>query len=296
MRRKRAAAWGVYREVEHSPGRITDDAAILEAAGRRLEEAEFPVEYRQPGEVRGRETELPALAFTMCESAPALAALERWESRGVTVVNRPGAILRTHRENMMPRLEERGIPVPESGVLSCDAPLPRSADHDRLFSACWIKQARGHKTRERDVVFAADPSAVQEALERLRERGQPRALVERHVEGDLVKFYGVTAAGEDSAGDGSDSPPSWFVWFHPREHPAAGHPFDETALRDFASRSAGALGLDVWGGDAIVTPEGRIFLIDVNAWPSFALYREEAADHIAAHLTARLRRTSRVAV
>ena len=55
-------------------------------------------------------------------------------------------------------------------------------------------------------------------------------------------------------------------------------------------------GLDVWGGDAIVTPDGEIFVIDVNAWPSFALFRDEAADHIAAHLAARLRRRIRVAV
>ena len=67
-------------------------------------------------------------------------------------------------------------------------------------------------------------------------------------------------------------------------------------LRDIACRAASALGLDIWGGDAIVTPAGEIFLIDVNAWPSFALYREEAADRIAAHLAARLRRDARVAV
>ena len=40
---------------------------------------------------------------------------------------------------------------------------------------------------------------------------------------------------------------------------------------------------------------GRI-VIDVNAWPSFALYREAAADRIAAHLAARLRRPAHVAV
>jgi D-alanine-D-alanine ligase-like ATP-grasp enzyme len=42
-----------------------------------------------------------------------------------------------------------------------------------------------------------------------------------------------------------------------------------------------ALGLEVYGGDAIVTPAGEIFLIDINAWPSFALYREEASLQIA---------------
>ena len=286
-RRAAPSCAGVYREVEHSPGRVADDAAILEAVGRRLEEADVTVDYRRPGDVSGREADLPALAFAMTEGRPALEALRLWESRGVTVVNRPRAIAHTHRESMMSLLEAQRVPVPESRLLDCDAPVPRGDADDRLYSACWIKQATEHKTREGDVVFAADGSSVQEVLGRLRERGQPRAVVQRHVEGDLVKFYGV------SAPEAAD--PSWFEWFHPKEHPAAGHAFDTGSLRGFAFRAAQALGLDVWGGDAIVTPAGGIFLIDVNAWPSFALYREQAADHIAAHLAARQRMT-RVAV
>ena len=289
-----AACAGVYREVEHSPGRVADDAAILEAVGRRLEEADVAVDYRQPGDVSGREADLPALAFAMIEGRAALDALEEWEKRGVAVVNRPRAIAHTHRESMMPLLEARRIPVPESRLLDCDAPVPRGDADERLFSACWIKQATEHKTREGDVLFATDGSSVREALDRLRERGQPRAIVQRHLEGDLVKFYGVSAP-DDGAGRREAAAPSWFEWFHPKEYPVAGHAFDAGALRNHAFGAAQALGLDVWGGDAIVTPASGIFLIDVNAWPSFALYRDRAADHIAAHLAARLRMT-RVAV
>jgi len=32
---------------------------------------------------------------------------------------------------------------------------------------------------------------------------------------------------------------------------------------------------------------GELVLLDVNAWPSFALYREEAAERIAAHVALR---------
>jgi D-alanine-D-alanine ligase-like ATP-grasp enzyme len=74
----------------------------------------------------------------------------------------------------------------------------------------------------------------------------------------------------------------------------AGHAFDARALCEIACRAAAALGLEVWGGDAIVNPDGQMFVIDVNAWPSFALFREEAADHIAANLVARVRRLIRV--
>ncbi len=145
------------------------------------------------------------------------------------------------------------------------------------------------------MVFATEPASVRAALDRLRSRGLPRAVVQRHVEGDLVKFYGVTDAAAPAAHDETPSA-AWFEWFYPKEHPVCGHAFDARTLRDIACRAAQALELDVWGGDAIVTPDGEIFVIDVNAWPSFALFREQAADHIAAHLAARLRRLARVAV
>ena len=297
--REPRACWAVFREVEHSPGREKDDAGILRAAGRRLEEAGagVVVDYRAPGALTGRESDLPTLAFAMCESLPALECLRTWESHGVCVVNSSSSVANTHRERMTPLLEDRKVPMPESLLLDAVEPLPRSAQADRLFSACWIKQATEHKTREGDVVFATDSASVRDAVDRLRGRGLPRAVVQRHVEGDLVKFYGVgSARATTPAVEGHEPSASWFKWFYPREHPAAGHAFDARVLSDIACRAARALGLDVWGGDAIVTPAGEILVIDVNAWPSFALFREEAADHIAAHLAARLRGLARVAV
>jgi hypothetical protein len=183
--------------------------------------------------------------------------------------------------------------MPESRLFDCKLPLPRGKEQDRLFSACWVKQATEHKTREGDVVFATDPAAVRNALDRLSGRGLPRAVVQAHVEGDLVKFYGVAGGGADR---GAAPLAGWFRWFYPKEHPVSGHPFDAAALQDVARLAAHALELDVWGGDAIVTPDGQIFVIDVNAWPSFALFRDEAADHIGAHLETRLRRLASVAV
>jgi len=283
---------GVFREVEHSPGREADDAAILNATGRRLEEREgFVVDYRPPAEVNGRERVLPGLAFAMCEGRTALEGLGRWESQGVCVVNSARAVANTHRERMIPLFLRGRVPMPDSLLLDFADPLPSGTNAEGIFSACWIKQATEHKTREGDVVFATDPSSVRDALERLQDRGLSRAVAQRHVDGDLVKFYGVTAA---TAPDEETSIPAWFRWFYPREHPVAGHAFAAGALRDIACRATAALGLEVWGGDAIVNRAGQIFVIDVNAWPSFALFREEAADHIAANLAARVRRLARV--
>ena len=52
--------------------------------------------------------------------------------------------------------------------------------------------------------------------------------------------------------------------------------------------AAAAAGLDVFGGDVIVSPAGELTLIDLNDWPSFAPCRERAAYAIADFITKRV--------
>ena len=45
--------------------------------------------------------------------------------------------------------------------------------------------------------------------------------------------------------------------------------------------AAETLGLYVYGGDAIISPDGTVSIIDINDWPSFAPVRDEASREIA---------------
>ena len=112
--------------------------------------------------------------------------------------------------------------------------------------------------------------------------GLSAAVVQEHVPGDLIKFYGV--------GRGDAEERDWFVWFYHRDQHLAGNAFEPAELARTARSAAASLGLEIFGGDAIATADGRLVLIDLNAWPSFALFREEASHHIAAHLAARFRK------
>jgi hypothetical protein len=47
-------------------------------------------------------------------------------------------------------------------------------------------------------------------------------------------------------------------------------------------------GLDIFGGDVIVSPEGELTLIDLNDWPSFAPCRERASYAIAEFISKRV--------
>ena len=42
-----------------------------------------------------------------------------------------------------------------------------------------------------------------------------------------------------------------------------------------AELAAKAVKVEVFGGDAIVTPDGKIYIIDINSWPSFARVRAD---------------------
>ena len=267
--------WGIWREREHSPGRESDDTEILRLTGKHLEARGFQVILKSPDEVIGTIDARPLGVFLMCEQSTILHHLHGMETTGVPHVNSPIAVLNTYRERMLAQFGEAGVPFIESRVVSTGGlldlpPLP-----------VWVKRPDVHNTQDGDVVFADTKDGVQEALHALARRGILRAVIQPHVEGDLVKFYGV------GTGAGPAGGPPWFRSFYHREQRVAGHPFDTAQLARTVRRAALALGLDVYGGDAIVTPAGEIVLLDVNAWPSFALYREEAAQRIAAHVALR---------
>jgi hypothetical protein len=117
-------------------------------------------------------------------------------------------------------------------------------------------------------------------------RGIPFVVAQDHVPGDLIKFYGVSNIGLSVEAN-------WFEWFYHRDKGMLGYAFEASALRRAAFGAAAALGLEIFGGDAIIQADGEPMIVDINAWPSYARYRESAAQAIADHLTERFQRRPR---
>jgi hypothetical protein len=266
--------WGLFREREHSPGRESDDAEILRLAGKHLESRGFQVELRAPEDLGAAETP-PDGVFFMCERMDALRILLAWQARGVRLVNSPQAVLNTYRERMVAQLVEANVAFVPSRLVATAAP----AEAVRL--PVWVKRADVHNTQAGDVVFAETPEGLAAALAGLAARGIEGAVLQPHVPGDLIKFYGV------GPGGGADGGPPWFRWFYHKDQRLAGHPFDPLRLARLVRAAAAALGLEIYGGDAIASADGTLQLLDLNAWPSFALYRDEAAPVIASYLVRR---------
>jgi hypothetical protein len=267
--------WGIFRESTHSPGRESDDTEILRLTGKHLEAKGFHVELKTADEVTEVEPGWPRFVFLMCERLEVLERLRAAEVSGVPHVNSPRAVHNTYRDRMVAVLDEANVPfIPSRIVGTGETPDPGAVP-------VWVKRGDVHNTQEGDVVRASTAGEVEGALRGLARRGIARAVLQPHVEGDLIKFYGI------GAGGGPHHEPPWFRWFYHKDQKLAGHPLDQRLLARLVRRAAAALGLEVYGGDAIATATGELVLLDVNAWPSFALYRDEASAAIASYLALR---------
>jgi hypothetical protein len=278
------SCWGVFRERTHSPGRESDDTEILRLTGKMLEARGFDVSVKSHEELLDSRDAPPPSLFVMCEQLPSLRWLQACEATGPRVVNRPLAILNTYRERTLLRWKAAGVAFPRSRVVPTGRSAPKDLARGLRASSypVWVKRADVHYLEAGDVTRASTPEAVEAALAGLAGRGISHAVLQTHVDGDLLKFYGIGSGARP--GDTRSPFAPWFRYFYPGEHEVHGYPFDPRALADHARRAATALGLEVFGGDAIVTPRGPVLLIDLNAWPSFALYRDEAAPEIASYL------------
>jgi len=217
----------------------------------------------------------------MCERGEILDRLESANKAGSVVVNSPVGIRNTYRHRMIELFAHRQIPAPVSHVIATDSTkLARSSD-------VWIKRYDFHATQADDVMYVASETGLRQALAGFAARGIPFVVAQEHVEGDLVKFYGVGlgAAGMPGAG--------WFEWFYHRDKGMTGYPFKTERLREVARSAAAALGVEIFGGDAIIRPDGEPVIIDLNAWPSYARFRARAAEAIADYLAHRFHRGPR---
>lgn len=263
---------GIFREAEHSPERIIDDELILKAVAEKLSYGKnSEVRLISPAELEHIHN-TPDIVFNMAEEEPVLCKLKALEQQGVKVVNSVQAVKNTFRKEMTAMLE--GLSFVPDTVLSTTSDTPPVNSH-----GLWVKRGDYHAIEKNDVVFAETPQDLEKILHSFDQRGIKTVVLQRHVPGDLIKFYGVREP--DHGINGSTR---WFHWFYHKNQALKNHPFNREELQTRCEQAADRLSLEIFGGDAIVTQNGEIFVIDVNAWPSFALFRETAAGHIAHHI------------
>lgn len=270
---------GIMRAGMYSPNRIGSDAAIFNIVAEQLRKRGCEVNlYTEEQFIASGVSE--RVILNMCREERSIERLQKLEDDGALVINSGYGIENCSRERMTRILLGSGVPYPESIIVNSDEAV-RSALVRSHMSQCWIKGARRTLHKE-DVSYVRQPDEAQEVLQEYFLRGIDRAVITRHLEGELIKFYAV-----------ADTP--FFYWFLPfeRKETRPANPdvvaeqtpsrpaVDKAKLMHICRSAADVLDVKIYGGDCILGPDGRITLIDFDDFPSFAPCRNEAAPYIA---------------
>lgn len=271
---------GVMRAGVFSPNHIGNDAAIFNMVAEQLRKRGCEVNvYTEEQVVAAGGVDEPYI-FNMARDEATLEVLGRLEDEGSLVMNSAFGIRNCVRDRMARLLASTGVRYPESFIVETD-----EAVKGRLAKAgvggCWIKGGNVHTRHREDVAYARHPQEAQELLQEFFMRGLRTAVINRHIEGEQIKFYSVAGT-------------RFFHWYYafngghsrvglsllnPDEHLHTD--FDAETFHNECDRAARTLGIEIYGGDAVVEPDGTVTIIDFDDWPSFAPCRREAAPIIA---------------
>jgi glutathione synthase/RimK-type ligase-like ATP-grasp enzyme len=256
---------GIRRKTEFSPNHVENDLLIINGTAENLRAFGATVTMVDEDSLGGADVRGDVI-FSMVQGPAGTRRLKEIVAvMGALAINTPQSVEQCYRINMVRKLPQGGIPFPRSIIVSTNDPeselvkVERGARH-------WVKRGDVHAVHREDVVQVSDGTEARMILREFRKRGIGTAVLQEHIIGDTVKFYAVRET-------------SFFHWYY--LNGVFHTPFDEMALRSLAARSAGILGLYVFGGDAIIRPDGSITIIDINDWPSFAPVRDEAGRQIA---------------
>ena len=262
---------GVSRAEVFSPNRVGGDAAVLRAVASELEHHgdEVLCITEQELTVKGIPAGIDCI-FQMARSSEALAVLEQ---AGVPVINSVEAVRNCGRAVQTRLLAGSGI-IPES-IICSTSELP--AGWNRY--PCWLKRPDSHAVEQDDVQYINDATECAAAMQRFAMRGIRECVLQSHVRGWIVKFYGVRGTGlVDCYAAGAKDGKFGLESHNDRPDSAS---VDIDTLASVAGRASEILGVDVYGGDAVVGVDGSITLIDFNDWPSFRTCTVGAARRIA---------------
>ena len=266
------------RAGAYSPNHIGNDAAIFNATADELRKRGCLVDILSEENFINSDIDAHIIV-NMCREKASIEKLKALEDAGAIVINSGYGIENCTRERMTRLLMGNGIPYPDSLIVNTNENVAKAL-LKAGFSSCWIKRGDFHAMHKEDVSYCRHIEEAQDILREYWLRGIPRAVINRHLEGDLIKFYGVSGQ-------------PFFFWFYPFDlgHSKYGYeavngksqgiPFSLDYLKEICTKASDALEVKIYGGDCIVAPDGSIRIIDFNDWPSFAPCRKEAAPYIA---------------
>lgn len=258
---------GIYREQIYSPGKIQEDAAILDATLNELSFPNYNTRALHAESLDDFSSDFNWI-LSMAQSDRTLTILENWHMKGARVINSVQAVRNCYRTPLIRLLSDAGIPIPPSKI------LPIEDVEENISFRCspryWLKRGDVHAIQPGDVVKVESKKTLVSTLDHFRSQNIGEVLVQEHVDGQVIKFYGI-------------GPGEYFCAFVA----STGNEITSQVkqLSYLAQISAEAVGLEIYGGDAVLVPGGEFVLIDLNDWPSFSRCCQPAAKSIARYVT-----------
>lgn len=267
-------AIGIYREHEFSPGKVEADAAIIDAVLQELSSLGVETAAVDAKTFAAGIDADADLLLVMCQGEAALKRVAEMEARGVLTLNSALSIRNCYRDLLGIGLIRAGVPTPDGAILGTAAPVNLKTLTALDFDAgVYVKRGDLHALGPDDVQKVSGRASLLEACKAFSRRGVHTVYVQQAAEGRTVKFYGVSGA-------------EYFTVLAEEGEIAPGV---ARKLAEAASVAASALGLDAWGGDAVLSGK-RFAIIDFNDWPSYSQVRKAAARAIARRALKRIRR------
>ncbi len=263
----------IQRALCYSPNSEEKDLAVLQEVGSLLEDAtiisedDFVNRFSTYNQSVSSESVDSANVYcqiiSMARSTKALECLEQLEQSGIQVLNPSAGVWACQRSNVDKVMRENHLPFPP----------------DEGNDGYWVKRADASAQSKEDVCFCQDWTEVENVKSAFMQRGIINIVIQAHVKGDVVKFYGV----EDTdffryyySGDDTETK----FGDEERNGKPQYYSFSSSNLQADAEKLACLLQTPIYGGDAIVREDGSYVIIDFNDFPSFSRCREEAAKAI----------------
>lgn len=262
----------IARDSINSPNMESNDAMILDSVCRELVATGVDI-------IRlSAEEEIPANCNAVCHmsrNSNTIHKLLEAEKRGIKVINSTTAVNNCSRLNFVKILDDYNIPQPKYKVFDNDI------DIKTLSFPAWIKRGEGWSCHKDDVCFVQNSKEAELAIANMHKRGIEKCIYTEHCQGDIIKFYGV---GQEFFHFSYPDPDKSKFGLEKINGAPKQYPFDHQRLKEIVFSAAKHIGLQIYGGDCIITNNGEIFLIDINDFPSFSIIREKAAKEIAKNI------------
>lgn len=258
MQKKRVLL--VSRDPKYSPNNVEKDFRILKLVSEKIEAANknLEIEIISEDSISGNLNSQYSVVTGMARSTNAIQTLSNYisesQDRILSYNIRGIQKLYGSRYSVFRQLKKKGVRIPI--LQSVTTPL-------------WIKKFHTDEVQDDDVTFCDSSREV---------------ILMQHVHGDLIKVYAVVD---------SKNKIEFLRWFYPQEdgYTKFGHeehndtlkylPFEQSRLATIAKKIKTTVGLQFFGFDAIIDKDGEIWVIDINDWPSYSKYQDEAAESIA---------------